>query len=118
MHPDAVIAIAASSDGQALTKQIFGDDIGWLPWIRPGFELGLRLQRFVAEHPNGEGSDPRSARPLHLGRDFEGSATRTRSTSSIAPRVWLEAKSQRRPCWVVPGSCRWIRSAGGKSPLR
>ncbi len=55
MHPDAVIAIAASSDSQALTRQIFGEDIGWLPWIRPGFELGLRLQRFAAEHRDAKG---------------------------------------------------------------
>jgi rhamnulose-1-phosphate aldolase/alcohol dehydrogenase len=54
-HPDAVIAIAASSDSKALTKEIYGDDIGWLPWIRPGFELGLQLQRFVGEHPKAYG---------------------------------------------------------------
>jgi len=55
MHPDAVIAIAASSDSEALTLDIYGDDIGWLPWIRPGFELGLRIQRFVKEHPKAQG---------------------------------------------------------------
>jgi rhamnulose-1-phosphate aldolase/alcohol dehydrogenase len=55
MHPDAVIAIAASADSRALTKQIYGEDIGWLPWIRPGFELGLQLQRFVKEHPQARG---------------------------------------------------------------
>src|ERR1700686_1860111 len=44
MHPDAVIAIAASSDSRALTQKIYSDEIGWLPWIRPGFELGLRLR--------------------------------------------------------------------------
>jgi rhamnulose-1-phosphate aldolase/alcohol dehydrogenase len=55
MHPDAVIAIAASSDSRELTREIYGDDIGWLPWIRPGFELGLRLRRFVAENPRARG---------------------------------------------------------------
>jgi rhamnulose-1-phosphate aldolase/alcohol dehydrogenase len=55
MHPDAVIAIAASQDGEALTRQIYGDEIGWLPWVRPGFELGVRLQRFVADHPRARG---------------------------------------------------------------
>jgi rhamnulose-1-phosphate aldolase/alcohol dehydrogenase len=55
MHPDAVIAIAASSDSQALTRGIYGDEIGWLPWIRPGFELGVRLQRFVKDHPTARG---------------------------------------------------------------
>src|SRR5262249_3656378 len=55
MHPDSVIAIAASSDSRALTRQIYGDDIGWLAWIRPGFHLGLQLQRFVKEHPKARG---------------------------------------------------------------
>ena len=55
MHPDSVIAIAASSDSRTLTHEIYGDEIGWLAWIRPGFELGLQLQRFVKEHPKANG---------------------------------------------------------------
>ena len=55
VHPDAVIAIATSVDGEALTKEIWGGDIGWLPWRRPGFELGLWLERFVAENPHASG---------------------------------------------------------------
>ncbi len=55
VHPDAVIAIAASENGEELTKKIFGDDIGWLPWKRPGFELGLWLENFCTEHPNAKG---------------------------------------------------------------
>jgi len=55
MHPDAIIAIAASKDSKALTQQIFGDEIGWLPWKRPGFELGLWLEKFCLEHPAAKG---------------------------------------------------------------
>lgn len=55
MHPDAVIAIAAAKDSRALTDDIWQGEIGWLPWIRPGFELGLQLQRFVKEHPKAQG---------------------------------------------------------------
>jgi rhamnulose-1-phosphate aldolase/alcohol dehydrogenase len=55
MHPDAVIAIAASKDSRVLTKQIYGDTIGWLPWRRPGFELGLMLETFARENPNAVG---------------------------------------------------------------
>ncbi|HEY4199531.1 MAG TPA: bifunctional rhamnulose-1-phosphate aldolase/short-chain dehydrogenase [Devosiaceae bacterium] len=55
MHPDAIIAIAASKDSKALTQQIFGDKIGWLPWKRPGFELGLWLEKFCLDHPGAEG---------------------------------------------------------------
>ena len=43
MHPDAIIAIAAAKDSKALTQKIFGDSIGWLPWKKPGYELGLWL---------------------------------------------------------------------------
>ncbi|GGF37831.1 short chain dehydrogenase [Youhaiella tibetensis] len=55
MHPDAIIAIAASKDSRALTQEIFGDAIGWLPWKRPGFELGLWLEKFCLEHPEAKG---------------------------------------------------------------
>jgi rhamnulose-1-phosphate aldolase/alcohol dehydrogenase len=55
MHPDAVIAIAAAKDSRALTKKIFGDAIGWLPWRRPGFELGLWLETFCRDNPNAKG---------------------------------------------------------------
>jgi rhamnulose-1-phosphate aldolase/alcohol dehydrogenase len=55
MHPDAVIAIAATRNSRALTEQIYGEEIGWLPWRRPGFELGLELSRFAKEHPTAKG---------------------------------------------------------------
>jgi rhamnulose-1-phosphate aldolase/alcohol dehydrogenase len=55
LHPDAVIAIAAAVDGEALTREIYGDEIGWLAWVRPGFELGVRLQAFVKANPAARG---------------------------------------------------------------
>jgi rhamnulose-1-phosphate aldolase/alcohol dehydrogenase len=55
VHPDAVIAIAASSDGERLAREIHGEDIGWLPWIRPGFELAMQLQKFVRGQPRARG---------------------------------------------------------------
>ena len=55
MHPDALIAIAASADSRALTKEIYGDEIGWLPWVRPGYELGLKLREFVRANPKAKG---------------------------------------------------------------
>ncbi|MBZ3694620.1 bifunctional rhamnulose-1-phosphate aldolase/short-chain dehydrogenase [Phyllobacterium calauticae] len=55
MHPDAIIAIAASKNSRALTKEVFGDEIGWLPWRRPGFQLGLDLGAYAAAHPNSKG---------------------------------------------------------------
>jgi len=56
MHPDAVIAIAATKNSETITQKVFGDEIGWLPWRRPGFQLGLDLERFVKEHPKARGA--------------------------------------------------------------
>ncbi len=55
MHPDAIIAIAASKNSRELTREIFGDEIGWLPWRRPGFQLGLDLEAFVKANPQAKG---------------------------------------------------------------
>ena len=56
MHSDSVIAVAAAKDGPELTKLIFGDRVGWLPWKRPGFDLGLMLKQLIEENPNLEGA--------------------------------------------------------------
>ncbi len=55
MHPDAIIAIAAAKDSKALTQEIFGDRIGWLPWKKPGYELGLWLSDFCEKNPDTKG---------------------------------------------------------------
>ena len=55
VHPDAIIALAASSGGEAATKEIWGGKIGWLPWKRPGYTLGVQLRDYVAANPGIEG---------------------------------------------------------------
>ncbi|GAC1405078.1 MAG: bifunctional rhamnulose-1-phosphate aldolase/short-chain dehydrogenase [Novosphingobium sp.] len=55
VHPDAIIALAASSGGEAATKAIWGGRIGWLPWKRPGYTLGVQLRDFVAANTGVEG---------------------------------------------------------------
>ncbi len=55
LHPDALIAIAASKDGEAIMKEIWGDTMAWLPWQRPGFDLGLQLSKTIEENPNLRG---------------------------------------------------------------
>jgi rhamnulose-1-phosphate aldolase/alcohol dehydrogenase len=55
VHPDAVIAIAACADAERLTAEIFGGEVGFLPWRRPGFELGLQLGRMATENPSLKG---------------------------------------------------------------
>ncbi|MEM7623165.1 MAG: class II aldolase/adducin family protein, partial [Planctomycetota bacterium] len=56
MHPNAVIALAASKDGERVMREIYGDELFWLPWMRPGFELGLELERGCRENPNARGA--------------------------------------------------------------
>ena len=55
MHADAIIAIAASTNSKELTAELFGDEIGWLPWKRPGYELGLWLEDFCKKNPDAKG---------------------------------------------------------------
>jgi rhamnulose-1-phosphate aldolase/alcohol dehydrogenase len=51
MHPNAIIAIAASQNCAQLTKEIFGGEMAYVPWMRPGFELGLAMQKISKENP-------------------------------------------------------------------
>ncbi len=56
MHPNAVIAIAAARDAERLTREIYGDEVVWTPWQRPGFDLGLKLEQLVRDHPRAKGA--------------------------------------------------------------
>ena len=49
LHPDAAIAIAAAKDGKKITDELFGGEVGWVEWRRPGFELGLELRACLEE---------------------------------------------------------------------
>jgi rhamnulose-1-phosphate aldolase/alcohol dehydrogenase len=55
-HPNAVISVAAARDGEKLTREIYGDDVFWLPWQRPGFDLGLKLQAMCQQFPKAKGA--------------------------------------------------------------
>ncbi|WP_193044138.1 bifunctional aldolase/short-chain dehydrogenase [Mycolicibacterium baixiangningiae] len=56
LHPDSGIAIATAADGEALTKQIFGDRVVWVPWRRPGFQLGLDIAEIKRANPQAIGT--------------------------------------------------------------
>ncbi|RUQ06650.1 MULTISPECIES: bifunctional aldolase/short-chain dehydrogenase [unclassified Microbacterium] len=56
LHPDSGIAIATAADGEALTTTIFGDRVVWVPWRRPGFQLGLDIAQIKAENPQAIGT--------------------------------------------------------------
>lgn len=55
LHPDAVIALATAADGEALTKECFGREVAWVPWRRPGFELGRQLAALQRDDPGLRG---------------------------------------------------------------
>ncbi len=55
MHPDAVIAIACTKNSRDLTRAVFGDTVGWLPWQRPGYDLGLKLEQIARQNPDSMG---------------------------------------------------------------
>jgi len=55
LHPDALIAVAAAQDSEKVTKEIWGDTMGWVPWQRPGFDLGLQLEKCLADNPGIRG---------------------------------------------------------------
>jgi rhamnose utilization protein RhaD (predicted bifunctional aldolase and dehydrogenase) len=55
LHPDSGIAIATSVDGERLTTEIFGEKVVWVPWRRPGFQLGLDIEEIKAQNPQAIG---------------------------------------------------------------
>jgi len=55
LHPDSGIAIATAADGEALTATIFGEKVVWVPWRRPGFQLGLDIAEIKKQNPQAIG---------------------------------------------------------------
>ncbi|UDY34914.1 bifunctional aldolase/short-chain dehydrogenase [Dermatobacter hominis] len=97
LHPDAGIAIAAAADGEQLTKQIYGDKVLWVPWRRPGFQLGLDI---AVVH---------DANPQAVGVILGGHGiTAWGSTSDEA-----EANSR----WIIETAQRYLDTHGDTTPL-
>ncbi len=55
LHPNAVIAVAACVDQERLCEEIYGDDVIYVPWQRPGFDIGLIIEDLIARHPKAKG---------------------------------------------------------------
>ena len=98
MHPDAVIAIAAAKDSEQLTREIFGGTIGWLPWRRPGFELGLWLEAFCRENPEAKGVVLESHGLFTWGHTARECYETTIATISAA-MAWFEKKIGGKPAF-------------------
>jgi rhamnulose-1-phosphate aldolase/alcohol dehydrogenase len=55
LHPNAVIAIAASVNQEKLTQEIYGDEVIYIPWQRPGFDIGLQIEQLIKDSPQARG---------------------------------------------------------------
>lgn len=96
VHPDAVIAIAATKNSRKLTHEIYGERIGWLPWRRPGFELGLMLERFARDHPKAQGVVLANHGLFTWGEDSRSCYETTINVINKAIG-WLQEKTGSRP---------------------
>ena len=85
LHPDSGIAFATAADGEELTRACFGDRVRWVPWRRPGFQLGLDIAAVAAGAPGGDRGDTGRARHHRLGRDQRGVRGQLAGASSPAP---------------------------------
>lgn len=97
LHPDSGIAIATAADGEALTSKIFGEKVVWVPWRRPGFQLGLDI------------AEIKRANPQAIGCILGGHGiTAWGDTSDSA-----EANS----LWIIDTAAAYIAAEGKESPF-
>jgi rhamnulose-1-phosphate aldolase/alcohol dehydrogenase len=55
LHPNAVIAIAASVNQEKLCREVYGDEVIYVPWQRPGFDIGLEIEQLIKDNPQAKG---------------------------------------------------------------
>ncbi|WP_299720335.1 bifunctional rhamnulose-1-phosphate aldolase/short-chain dehydrogenase [uncultured Tateyamaria sp.] len=101
VHADAIIAIAASANSEELTKRVFGDRIGWLPWKRPGYELGLWLEKFCLENPDADGVVLASHGLFTWGDTAKECYDTTIDVINVATE-WLAAETGSKPAFGGP----------------
>lgn len=97
VHPDAVISIAASEDAEKLTREVYGTEIGFIPWQRPGFDLGLKLGQLASEHKEYRGVVLGQHGLFTWGPDAKSCyETTLRIINKVA--LWLE-KNRKKPAF-------------------
>lgn len=97
LHPDSGIAIATAADGEDLTRTIFGDKVVWVPWRRPGFQLGLDIAEIKRRNPQAVG--------CILGGH---GITAWGDTSE---------ESERNSLWIIDAAAEYIAANGDASPF-
>jgi rhamnulose-1-phosphate aldolase/alcohol dehydrogenase len=117
VHPDAVIALAASTNGEAVTRSIYGGTVGWLPWKRPGFDLGLKLRDYVAANPGLRGVVLAGHGLICWGDTSEACYTNTIDLIALAAR-YLNRQLAERPAFggsaIAPASGHDRRAAAAQ----
>lgn len=98
LHPDAVIAIAASKNSRELTEEIYGDEIGWLPWLRPGYQLGLELEKIATAKPHLKGV-VLEAHGLFTWGESSKACYETSLEMINRAQTWLDQKLQDKPAF-------------------
>ncbi len=123
LHPDSGIALATAADGEALTKACFGDRVVWVPWRRPGFQLGLDIAAVKAANPQaigvilgGHGITAWGAPPTSASATpWRSSAPPSDTSPSTAHRSRLVRSSLASSRYLRPrgrrGRRRWRRSS-------
>ena len=101
VHSDAIIAIAASVNSKQLTAEIFGPEIGWLPWKKPGYELGLWLEKLATENPQMRGAVLES-HGLFTWADEAKACYLTTLEIINKAASWLETKTAGKPAFGGP----------------
>ena len=119
LHPDSGIALATAVDGEKLTRKAFGDRVVWVPWRRPGFQLGLDIAAIKAANPQAIGCILGGHGITAWGDTSASRPRRTRWRSSAPPSSsWPTTAPPNRSARWCPGSRRCPRRSGGPRPPR
>lgn len=97
LHPDSGIAIATAVDGEELTRRIFGDRVVWVPWRRPGFQLGLDIRAIQRANPDAVGCILGGHGITAWGRSSE--------------------ESERNSLWIIRTAAEYIEQHGRPEPF-
>ncbi len=97
LHPDSGIAFATSKDGERLTKKAFGDKVVWVPWRRPGFQLGLDISAIKAANPDA------------IGCILGGHGITAWGATSAA--------AQKNSLWIIATAEKYLATHGKKQPF-
>ncbi len=97
LHPDSVISIATARDSQRITKEIYGNKVIWVPWRRPGFQLGLDIRNLKQQNPDA------------IGCILGGHGLTSWGETS--------QECEENSLWIIKRAERYIVQSGRKNPL-